>query len=162
MNLTIRAVRGGKVGRRALAVVLLSSLAATGCYRSVELGAVAPVPGMRITAELSPVGAEDMAQLIGPEAVGVEGRVIRWDATETELALLRVDHRGTSVQWNQERVVFPESALRRVRERTLDTPRTAAFVGGVAAVSTVLAIAFLRSLGFGSDDGSNGGSDPPH
>jgi hypothetical protein len=101
-----------------------------------------------------------MASWIGEEAVEIEGRVLRWDDTEAELAMLRVDHRGArSVLWNSERVVFPVGTLRDVRQRRLHTGRTAAFVGSVAAVATVLAIAFFRFVGPG-DEGGGGDPDP--
>lgn len=149
------------MGRRVVAVLVLVSL--TGCYRTTELATIAPEPGTRVVADLSPTGAEQMAPWIGPEATGIEGHVIRWTEAEAELALLRVDHRGSSgIQWNQERIVFPEAVLRNVQERTLDTGRTAAFVGGLTTVTAILAVAFLRAVGGSSDNGGNGGTDPPH
>jgi hypothetical protein len=146
--------------RRVTAVVLVCALAGTGCYRTIEMEATVPAPTTRIVANVSPVGAEEMAPLIGPDAVGIEAHVVRWDDTEAELALLRVDHRDArSIQWNQEIVVFPVTSLRNVRERVLDGPRTAGFVAGAAAVATVLALSFIRFVGSG-DNGSNGGTDP--
>jgi hypothetical protein len=112
--------------------------------------------------DLSAAGAEQMERWIGPDAVEVEGRVVRWDDTEAELALLRVDYRGSrSTLWNRERVVFPTAAFRDIRQRRLDTGRTAAFVGSVATAATVLAVIFFRFVGT-SEDGSGGGPDPVH
>lgn len=156
----MRAGRSRGISPSAGAAMLLCSLAGAGCYRTTELDSMVPAPETRIVAQLSPTGAEEMATWIGEDAVGLEAHVVRWDGTEVELAMLRVDHRGQrSIQWNGERVVFPEPALRNVRERSLDTGRTAAFVGAVGTAATILAIIFLRSLGFG-DNGNGGGTDP--
>lgn len=138
------------------------TVTAAGCYRTLELPSLDPVPDTRIVADITPVGAEEMAPWIGADASGLEAVVLRWGDTEAELAVLRVDHRGTrSIQWNQERVVFPVATLRNVRERRLDTARTAAFVGGVTTVATALAIAFVRFVGSNGGDGNGGGTDPP-
>jgi len=150
-----------RTGRRTVAALLLFSL--MGCYRTTSLETMVPAPGTRIVADVSPVAAEELAQLIGPDATGLEGHVVRWNETEAELALLRVDHRGgRGVQWNQEHVVFPDAALRNIQERTLDTGRTALFVGGLATVTTILAVVFLRSVGISGGNGSGGGPDPVH
>jgi hypothetical protein len=149
------------LSRRLTGLVLLCSFAVTGCYRAVAVPET-PAPATRIVATLSPAGAEALAATIGADAVEVEGHVVRWSDTEAELELVRVDYRGPrSVLWNRERVVFPVTALRDVRQRTLDTRRTAAFVGAVATTVTVLAIIFFRFVG-GSDEGGNGGTDPAH
>jgi hypothetical protein len=148
---------------KAVLALVLCAPTFTGCYRAVELSAPEPAPETRIVARLSPVGAEEMAPWIGADAVGVEAQVVRWGAEQIELRLLRVDHDNgqRSVFWNQERVVFPATALRNVQERRLDPTRTAAFVAGVSTVATVLAIAFIRATFQGGDDGG-GGTDPVH
>jgi hypothetical protein len=146
--------------RQAILTILLCGPSITGCYRSVELASPQPEPNARVIVDLGPAGAEQMARWIGPEAVEIEGQVVRWDDAEAELALLRVDHRGSrSVLWNGERVIFPAGSLRDVRQRRLDTGRTAVFVGGVATAATILAILFFRFVGPG-DEGSGGGPDP--
>jgi hypothetical protein len=149
------------VRRKAILALILGAPIFTGCYTSVELAGPEPAPEARISARLSPVGAEEMAPWIGADAVGIEAHVVRWGAEQIELRLLRVDHDNgqRSVFWNQERVVFPTIALRNVRERRLEPTRTAAFVAGVTTVATVLAIAFIRATFQGGDDGG-GGVDP--
>jgi hypothetical protein len=158
MNPTAYGVRCRRIGRAALALLLCGGLA--GCYRTTELAVAAPPrPEMRIVADLSPVTAEQMAPLIGADAVGIEAEVVHWGETEAELALLRVDHRGRSIIWNGERVQFPLDGLRNVQERTLDPRRTALFVGGATTVAMALAVMFVRHLGFGDENGG-GGTDP--
>jgi hypothetical protein len=102
-----------------------------------------------------------MAPLIGEDALALEGIVRRWDSAEVELSLVRVEHRGPrGVQWGGERVTFRADALRDVRERKLDTGRTAGFVAAVAAGAVALAVLFIRYV-VSSDDGGPGGTDPP-
>lgn len=152
----------GRRYRAAFLVGLIFIPAITGCYRDVGLPVAQPSPNARVVVELSAVGAEQMAGWIGPDAVEVEGQVIRWDETEAELALLRVDHRGSrSTPWNREQIVFPIAGLRDIRQRKLDTGRTAAFIGSLATAATVLAVVFFRFVGPG-DEGSGGGPDPVH
>jgi hypothetical protein len=145
-------------GSRATLALLVCLLAAAGCYRTTDL-ATEPAPETRIVAQLSPVGAEQLARLIGAEAVAVEGEVVSWGSSGAELAVIRVDHRGRSALWNRERVVFPAGTLRDVKERRLDTTRTALFAGGVATAVTTLGILFIRHL-FTADDPIGGGTDP--
>jgi hypothetical protein len=135
-------------------------LLASGCYRTTDL-ATEPTPETRVLAQLSPVGAEQMAPLIGVDAIAVEAEVIRWGSSDVELALLRVDHRGRSILWNREPVIFPVGTLRDVQERRLDTTRTALFAGGVTTVAVVLGVAFIRHL-FVADEGPGNGTDPIH
>jgi hypothetical protein len=151
------------VRRKAVLALILCAPAFTGCYRTVELAAPGPAPETRIVARLSPVGAEEMAPWIGADAVAIEAHVVRWGEDQAELRLLRVDHDNgqQSVLWNQERVVFPATALRDVQERRLDPTRTAVFIAGVTTVATVLAISFIRFAFQGGDDGG-GGVDPVH
>jgi len=40
--------------------------------------------------------------------------------------------------------------------------RTVLFVGGLATVTTILAVVFLRSVGISGGNGSGGGPDPVH
>jgi hypothetical protein len=134
--------QGRALRRTSLALACLVGL--TGCYRTTELATPVPAPGTRIVAELTPTGAERMEDLIGAEAVAVEGRVAETRPEGWELSLLRVDHRGTlGVQWSGEHVVFPTEALRGVRERRLDPVRTGAFTAALGAVLFVLARNFF-------------------
>jgi hypothetical protein len=113
-------------------------------------------------ARLTAVGAEEMAPLIGAEAISVEGTVVETRAEEWVLAVLRVDRRTTSEQWNGERIEFPQRFLRDVRERELDPVRTGIFSAGVVAVISSLAVSFIRHQGRGGDNGGTGGADPAH
>lgn len=158
----MRAASWRSSGRAAVFALVLGGLAAAGCYRTAALASLDPAPDKRIVAELTAVGSEEMAGWIGEAAVGIEADVIRWGEAEAELALLRVHHRGSrSVQWNREHVLFSVAALRNVRERTLDTRRTATFVGGLTTAATILAVMFIRSVAVGDGD-NGGGTDPPH
>jgi hypothetical protein len=152
--------RDARRGRRAIAWLLLFSLGTTGCYRNLELATPVPDAGTRIVARLTPSGVEQMAPLVGADPVAVEGMVTRWDAEEAELSLLRVEHEGArDASWTGERVVFPVSALRDVRERRLDRARTTGFIAAVTATAVALAIVFFRFVAPG-DEGGPGGTDP--
>ncbi len=147
------------VGRQAVAAVLACAVTFTGCYSTTALEQASPAPPMRVVADLTPSGALELAEWIGPEAVAIEGHIVEIRGAEWDVSLLRVDHRTTSVRWTGERVTFPAGTLRNVRERKLDSVRTVAFVGGVAAAAAALAVSFIRFIGPG-DEGPPGGGTP--
>ena len=127
------------------------------CYTTRPLASPVPSRETRVLAALSDQASVQMAPLIGSDAAAVEGIVADVRENEWELRLLRVEQkRGQSVFWNRESVVFPAGSFVSVRERRLNTTRTALLAGGITAGAIVLA----RLIGLGGFF-SEGGDDPP-
>jgi hypothetical protein len=143
-----------------LALMLLLTMGVTGCYRVAELQTTPPPADTRIVASISPAGSEELAEIIGANAVGVEGRVISVVDDQWELSVMRVDHeRAPSITWNGERVLFPAGVLRNVRERQHDPLRTGIFMAGIVGTSVALAVSFIRHQF--QDRGDDGGGGQP-
>src|SRR4051812_6934381 len=89
-----------KFSRLSVLVLLAGAIA---CYDRVPLGMAVPVPGTRVIASLTDVGADRMAGKIGLAAIEIEGIVESATDSAWSIHLIRVDQRGGgSSLWNQE------------------------------------------------------------
>jgi hypothetical protein len=129
--------------------VLLVSLA--GCYRLSPVDSTTSLSGVDVSLALTDEGSVRMAPLIGPRIAAVEGRVITPADTAIELAVRAVVAQGgRTMNWSQERLAVPRSAVASVRTRTLDRKRTW-FVAGLTIVG-----AFALGEAFGLGTGLDG------
>ena len=96
-----------------------------------------------------------MAPMIGPRIEAIDGKIVEPGDTAIVLAVQAVvAQTGRSMNWNQERLTVPRSAISSIRTRTLDRKRSWI----VAGLSLVGAIALGEAFGLGNGfDGLLGG-----
>jgi hypothetical protein len=136
-----------------------TTAALIGCYKWTPLEAADPAPGTRIAVELTPVGSDTLARFVGPNATGIEGRVVQATGSDLLLAVSVVRKRnGGEEFWKGEMVSIPQATISGLRQRRLAAGRTALFAGAVAALGATVGVA--ASSG-GSGGGGGGGGPPP-
>jgi len=145
------------------ALLVPAALLLGGCYTYRPLGAVQPLPGTRVSAELTNDGARDLSGQVGPEIEHVEGEVIAVNSTGVELAVRQVETtRGIQADWKGEKVTIPSTAVSGWQQRRLSVGGTG-FLGGLVAGGLY---AMYRLLGGpGLINGRGGGTGPgggPH
>jgi hypothetical protein len=135
------------------AVLLLA-----GCYTYRPLSTSQPLPGTRVSAELTGDGSRELSGQVGAEVEHVEGEVIAVDSTGVQLAVRQVETiRGFQSDWKGEKVTIPSSAVSGWQQRRLSVGGTG-FLGGLVAGGLY---AMYRLLGGpGLINGSGGGTGP--
>lgn len=148
---------GGSTARTVGRGLFASLVLLSACYSTRPLPSAIPARDARIFGRLTEQASRQMEQLIGRDAVAVEGIVTEIRENEWELRVLRVDQiGGHSVRWNRELVAFPAGAFTSVVERRLEKTRTALFTGGLAAGAILIA----RLIGLGGFFAGGGDGDP--
>jgi hypothetical protein len=132
-----------------LAAVLLSA-----CYTYRPLVESAPLPGQRVSAQLTNEGSRDLTAEIGPEVLHVEGDVLSSDSDGMDLEVREIESvRGFRSDWHGEHVRLPRIAVAGLQERKLSlggtTLLSGALVGGLFVMYKLLG-------GNGSSEGSAG------
>jgi hypothetical protein len=112
-------------------------------------------PGAEIRLRLSEAGAARLAQVLGPDARTLEGRVLGSSDTTVVLAVTGLTRQGSSAtSWAGDSVVVPRDAIAGTERRVLDRGRTFATVAlGIAAAALTGRLA--RTAG-----GTNQGGEP--
>jgi hypothetical protein len=131
-----------------------------GCYRFVPIEGATPDRGQEVRLTLSDEGSVRMAALIGPRISAIDGRVLEPGDTAIVLAVQAVvAQSGRSMNWSQERLTVPRSAVSSIRTRTLDRKRSW-IVAGLSVVGAI-ALGEVFGLGNGFDGllGGGGGGD---
>lgn len=126
------------------------------CYRYAPIQGAVGDEGKPVRVRLTDQGSINLAPLIGPTIVTVDGTIVSVRDTIVALSLTNAIARsGVETPWRGERVDVPRSAISDVQLRELDRRRSwLAALGGVAATAAVGAAWNL--LG-----GSSGGKIPP-
>jgi hypothetical protein len=137
-----------------LALPLIVALSA--CYTYRPVATPEPLPGARVSAQLTTEGSRDLTGQIGPEVLHVEGNVLRTDSAGMDLEVREIEsYRGIRSDWHGELVRLPRAAVAGVQERRLSVGGTT-LMGGVLAAGLY---AVYRILGGSSlFEGGNGGS----
>lgn len=135
---------------------LCGMTALVGCRTYVPIETQEPQPGTKVRAELSDQGAANLASLIGPRAVAVDGHVAAAGGPELVLAVSAVQRRdGLEEFWRGERVSIVRTDIASLRREKISPLRTG-FVVGTAA-----ALAYLLYNGIGGWEGIGGGKGGP-
>lgn len=127
-----------------------------GCYTYRPLSTPAPLPGTRVSAELTDDGSRDLSGKVGPDVEHVEGQVMAVDTGTVRLSVLQVETtRGIESDWRGENVTIPRSAVSGWQQRRLSVGGTS-FLGGLVVGGLYAAIRLLG--GPGSVEGRGGGT----
>jgi hypothetical protein len=132
-------------------------LALASCYRFSPIEGGTPDRGQEVRLDLTDEGSVRLAPMIGPRISAIDGKVVESADTAIVLAVQAVvAQTGRSMNWSQERLTVPRSAVSSIRTRTLDRKRSWI----VAGLSVVGVIALGEVFGFGNGfDGLLGGGD---
>jgi hypothetical protein len=123
------------IGAAAAAGLLVGQL---GCYVYQPMATgVVPLLGQPVAMDITDAGRVALGGSIGPEISQIEGRLVRDEGGEYELAVSMVHLlRGGEQSWSGERVSVRKEHVARSYEKKLSKGRTAiAGVGGVAIVA---------------------------
>ncbi len=122
----------------------LGFLLLTGCYESVPLGTVDPLPGKEVVVELTAGGGMRLASSIGPGAMSLSG-IMRAAGPDTiGVAVKAVTQEGGEERfWRGERVAIARADISRISERRLSRPKS----GLAAALLVAAAWAVHQSFG---------------
>lgn len=140
---------------KCLAVLATGTILLNGCYTYRPLDTTQPLPGTRVSAELTDDGARDLSGQLGPQVEHVEGDVLAVDSNGVQLAVRQVEtNRGNEVDWKGEKVVIPGAAVSGWQQRRISVGGTG-FMGGLL-VGTLYAM--YRLMGGPGGTEGNGGS----
>lgn len=140
------------------ALLTAAALLLGACYTYRPLSTAQPLPGTRVSAELTNDGARDLSGQVGPEVEHLEGEVVGVDSTGVQLAVRQVETtRGIQSDWKGEKVTIPSSAVSGWQQRRLSVGGTG-FLGGLVGGGLY---AMYRLLGGpGLINGRGGGTGP--
>lgn len=135
--------------------MLLLAAQANACYTFTPIEGTTPPSGRDLRLELSDEGSVRLAPLIGPRIGAIDGRALDSNDSAIVVAVQGVvAQSGRTMQWSQERLSVPRSAVSSVRGRTLDRKKTWL----VAGLGVIGAIGLSQAFGLGSGfDGLFGG-----
>ncbi len=138
---------------RLFAVLLMCCSA---CYRYSPIQGVATDAGQPVRVHLTDRGSVDLAPLIGPTILTLDGTLVA--ARDTMLSLdvtTAIARSGIETSWRGERVDIQRSAISSVQSRSLDKRRSWVVAAGGVGATLALGMAW-NLLG-----GSFGGKNPP-
>jgi hypothetical protein len=127
--------------RRALCVVT-SAVMAGGCfaYRPADLGGVRPGEAVRL--ELTPTGAQELTQQVGPRVQSLDGRVVFPRDSSLVVAVRQLTRsRGMEEFWTGDSVTVPARGVSSLAVRRFDRNRTL-----LAVTGTVVGILVMRRV----------------
>ena len=126
------------------------------CYRYTPIQTVSANTGQPVRVQLTEQGSIDLAPMIGPTILTLDGTLASAKDTMITLAVTNaIARNGVETAWRGEPVGIPRSAVNGVQLRLLDKRRSwLAAAGGVGA-TVALGVAF-NLLG-----GGFGGKNPP-
>ena len=138
MRLRKQYLRNAKV----LVAAVPALVAGTGCYEYQQAPAMALRAGQSVHVELTAAGTSSLAPTIGPNAQGIDGRIITSDASRLTLAATQIVRSvGPEEFLRDEPIAIPANGLGPVTVRQLDKPRTvlatALILGGVLFAQVV-------------------------
>jgi hypothetical protein len=134
--------------RMFIGVVLIASGTAA-CYATVPLGNAPPPVGSDVVLRLNDTGTNQLASLVGPGVVTVNGRLISAPQDSLVLAVTSTTRRdGEEVFWKKERLAAPQQFIALVEQKQISTVRSV--IVGAALAGAAFA---LRSIAMGGTSG---------
>lgn len=151
--LTIRRTRAGS------ASLVAGALLMTACHTYVPAGAQSATPGGTAQLRLTDRGAADLAQLVGPYARVIEGRVTSVDDSTIVMSVTELTRANDVTEtWKGESVTVPRSGVAELSLSRFSGSRTAVLVSGLAIIGAVAAVALSGGGGIsGRGPGQTGG-----
>ena len=144
---------------RSPSLLLIAALLA-GCYTYAPLPTPTPVSGTRVSAALTDSGSFELARLLGPRIVAVDGRVLSASESALVLAVFRTRNRSEQeASWRGETVSLPHRMVANLQARTFSTGRSLLLTGAVLVGSVALFEAFKTGSTAGGP-ASGGGPSP--
>lgn len=135
-------------------IILL--LCCTACYRYAPIQGVATDAGQSVRVHLTDKGSVDLAPLIGPTILTLDGALSAAADTSISLSVTTaIARNGVETSWRGERVDIPRSAIASVQLRSLDKRRSWIVAAGSVGATIALGVTW-NLLG-----GSFGGKNPP-
>jgi len=124
--------------------ILGAAVSLAACYTYQPLSTQVPEPGIRVSAQLTGQGSQDLAGQIGPDVLHVEGEVVEADSSGLDLVVREIEsYRGIRSNWKGEHVRLPRAAVAGIQRRKL-SPGGTGLMGGVLAAGLY---AIYRVLG---------------
>ncbi|HKJ91553.1 MAG TPA: hypothetical protein VJ957_00225, partial [Longimicrobiales bacterium] len=131
---------------RIFAVLLLLTVPAVACYRSVPVEMDQLAPGMRVRARLTREEASQLARALGSERWQLDGKVVRTDGTSIVLEVPSASvQRGMTVSNLHQWVTVPAAAVLQLETKRLDQVRTGLLIGGSALAVAALVVSTFNT-----------------
>ncbi len=142
--------------RRWTAALLLAS---TACYRYAPIQDAPSDVGQPVRMRLTDQGSINLAPLIGPTIVTLDGTLVAVRDTMMVLSVTNaIARNGIETTWKGENVDVPKAAISGLQLRALDKRRSWLLgVGGIAATAALGAAFNLIGGGSGGKNGPVGG-----
>jgi hypothetical protein len=142
-------------------VLATGTILLNACYTYRPLTTPQPLPGTRVSAELTDDGAHELSGQLGPQVEHVEGDVLAVDSSGVQLAVRQIETtRGYQVDWKGEKVIIPRAAVSGWQQHRLSVGGTS-FMGGLLVGALYGMYQLLGGQGEIEGTGS-GGSSGPH
>ncbi|MFN8571814.1 MAG: hypothetical protein U0132_07140 [Gemmatimonadaceae bacterium] len=140
------------MSRRWIAILLLAS---SGCYRYAPIQGTPSDLGQPIRMRLTDQGSINLAPLIGPTIVTLDGSLVAVRDTLMVLSVTNaIARNGIETMWKGENVDVPKAAISGLQLRSLDKRRSWLLgVGGIAATAAIGAAFNLLGGGSGGKNG---------
>ena len=145
--------------RRRLPILLLLT---TGCYSYTAVTPTSVTPGRDVRVTLGDLGSASLAQLVGPRAASLDGRLLSASDSAVSMSVTQVTRdNGVEESWNGESVLIPRSTVASFGARKLSTARSVGLGAGIAAASLFIARYVVGNEGILSGGGRPGTGGPP-
>lgn len=123
-------------------LLLIPALAA--CYASKPLRTSESPTGTRVVVTLTARGSEDVARVVGPNIVRIEGALARATTDSVELRMTRTERRdGIDALWQGERVAVARALVSGIETRRVSRARTWLLASGAALGAVALGAGFV-------------------
>jgi hypothetical protein len=138
--------------------LVCSTFLLAGCYTYRPLNTPRPLPGDRVSAQLTTDGSRDLTSQIGPEVLHLEGNVVEADSAGIDLEVQEIEsYRGIRSDWHGEHVRVPLQAVAGMQQRRMSIGGTT-LMGGIMAAGLYAAYRLLGGAGlFEGGTGQAGG-----
>jgi hypothetical protein len=145
--------------RRTVLPALL--LASTACYDYHPTTGTATDAGTPVRVSLTDRGSVELAPLIGPQVMKLDGTLVSVEDTAVVIRVSSVINRvGYSSSWSGEQLRVPRSDVAGIERRSLNKGKSW-LIGGGSVAAVALASLSFNLIGGGGKGGTGGGGGGP-